>query len=211
MKVNENELLLGPSFIKRINSMNVWFLMCWSSPVCRGSCWAHAAVTAPCAVPTSPVWFAGSAREAPGAVSSATSSTMSWPSAPRTRCRYSISLKLQRIWVRAKHWRASRFIGFYKRSKMMPSHCFTAVCFSGRPFLWRWLRRCRSPPLSWAHSSSSPVSLGWCGLLSARLPSGSARTCSSRSATACTASWTLCASVRSITPFLTLGPLLDFL
>ncbi len=112
------------------NSMNVWFLMCWSSPVCRGSCWAHAAVTAPCAVLTSPVWFAGSAREAPGAVSSATSSTMSWPSAPRTRCRYSISLKLQRIWVRAKHWRASRFIGFYKRSKMMPSHCVLLRCVS---------------------------------------------------------------------------------
>lgn len=30
MKVNENELFLGPSFIKRINSMNFCFLMCWS-------------------------------------------------------------------------------------------------------------------------------------------------------------------------------------
>ncbi len=96
--------------------------------------------------------------------------------------------------VRAKHWLAALFIGFYKQSKTMPSHCvFNAVCISGRRFLWRWLRRCRSPPSSWAHSSSSPVSRGWCGLLSVRLPSGSARTCSSRSATACTASWTLCA------------------
>lgn len=45
----------------------------------RGSSWVHVAVMAQCAAPTSPASFAGSAREAPGAVSSATSNTKCWP------------------------------------------------------------------------------------------------------------------------------------
>lgn len=56
---------------------------------CRGSCWALVAVMALCAVLTSPALSAGSVKEAPGAVSSATLSTRSWPSAPKTHCRYS--------------------------------------------------------------------------------------------------------------------------
>lgn len=54
---------------------------------CRGSCWARVAVPALCAAHTSPALSAGSVREAPGAVSCATSSTRFWPLAPRTRCR----------------------------------------------------------------------------------------------------------------------------
>lgn len=61
---------------------------------------------------------------------------------------------------------------------------------SGRPSLSRWLRECRLQPSSWALCFWSPASPGWCGRLSAPRPSGSGRTCSSRYATACTASWT---------------------
>lgn len=55
--------------------------------LCRGSCWAPAGVMALCVAPISLVSFVGLAREAHGAVSSATSSIRSWPSALRTRYR----------------------------------------------------------------------------------------------------------------------------
>ena len=64
---------------------------------------------------------------------------------------------------------------------------------SGRPFLWQLLRRCRLLPSSWGLCSSLPVFPGLFGPPWAPQPSGSAKTCSSRSAMACTASWTLCA------------------
>lgn len=67
--------------------------------------------------------------------------------------------------------------------------------YSGRRSLWLWSRRCRSQQQCSVRSSSSPASHGSCGLRSVPQPSGSARTCYSRSATPCTASWTWCASV----------------
>lgn len=82
---------------------------------------------------------------------------------------------------------------------------FVAVCSSllgssfcpcsGRRSLWRWSRRCRLQRRCSGRSSLSPASHGSCGLRSVPQRSGSARTCSSRSATPCTASWTWCALV----------------
>lgn len=80
--------------------------------------------------------------------------------------------------------------------------CGFRVC-SGRPSLWRWSRRCRLQRRCWVRSFSSLASHGSCGLRSVPRPSGSARTCSSRSATPCTASWTWCASVSCVFSFTT--------
>lgn len=75
---------------RNVVSGSLWIcVMQWLVVSGRGSCWVPVAVTAPCAVLTSPALSAGSAREAPGAANSATSSTRSWPSVLKTPCRYS--------------------------------------------------------------------------------------------------------------------------
>lgn len=75
---------------------------------------------------------------------------------------------------------------------------------SGSPSPSPWWRRCRSLPCSWALSSWWPASPGYCGQRSAHRRCGSGGMCSSRSAMACTASWTWCASVSPAFLILTL-------
>lgn len=75
---------------------------------------------------------------------------------------------------------------------------------SGSPSPSPWWRRCRSLLCSWVLFSWWPASPGCCGRRSARRPCGSGGTSSSRSATACMASWTWCASVSPAFLILTL-------
>lgn len=75
---------------------------------------------------------------------------------------------------------------------------------SGSPSPSPWWRKCRSLLCSWALSSWWPAYPGYCGRHSAHRRCGSGGTCCSRSAMACMASWTWCASVSSAVLILTL-------